>query len=102
MIVRESHPRRREGVLKQRASGTVILLDLDEGQYFALNEVGGRVWELCDGTRSVSEVASLLSLEYEVSPETLLADLVELLTDLADEKLVVAGQEMAGGTSATP
>lgn len=88
MIAPESQPRRREGILRQRASGTVILLQLEGGKYYALNEVGGRVWELCDGTRTVSEVVSCLYQEYEAPLETLEADVVELLTDLALEKLV--------------
>ena len=35
------------------------------GEYFTLDEVGGRVWELCDGTRSIDEIATIVTEEYD-------------------------------------
>ena len=43
----------------QSADAQTMLLDLDGGTYFALNEVGARVWELSDGSRTVAEIAAL-------------------------------------------
>jgi len=61
----DSRPVRRSDVLAQGAGETVILLTPDSGEYFTLNEVGGRIWELADGSRSVAEIAGVLSEEYE-------------------------------------
>lgn len=102
MINRESVPLRAEGVLRQRASGTVILLHLDHGEYYSLNEVGGRVWDLCDGAHSVAEIVSLLCEEYEAPAEAIEADVIELLADLAHEKLVAEAAEVAAGAATPP
>jgi len=91
MLAPDSRPRVREKILKERASGTTILFDVEEGQYYALDEVGARVWELCDGSRSVAEVITLLCQEYDAPVDTIEADVQELLGDLANEKLVVTG-----------
>lgn len=91
MIGLESQPRAREGILKQRVEDETILFHLEDGQYYALDEVGGRVWELCDGTRSVADVISVICREFEAPVETIEADVLELLGELASEKLVVAG-----------
>jgi hypothetical protein len=88
MIGLESRPRRREGVLTQQSTDSLVLLSVDSGQYYALDEVGGRVWELCDGVRSVADVVSVISQEYDAPPTTIEADVLELLADLANEKLV--------------
>src|SRR5205085_2317369 len=56
MIDARSRPRRRERVLTQAAAGTVVLLDLDSGQYYSLDEVSARVWDLCDGEHGVDEL----------------------------------------------
>ena len=88
----DSRPQHGELTLAQRASDTPILLNLESGQYYVLNEVGGRVWELCDGTRSVEEVIAMLSQEYDAPTETLTADVLELLTDLVNENLLVDGE----------
>lgn len=68
--------------------GELILVDLQGGDYFGLDEIGGRVWrELADG-RTPTEIAALLADEYDVTPSQLLADVVSLLTDLAERGLV--------------
>jgi hypothetical protein len=84
----KARPKRKERILKQAAAGTSVLLKLDGGQYFALNEVGGRIWDLCDGRHTVSEIIAILSSEYDMPAETIEHDLGELLTNLANENLV--------------
>jgi hypothetical protein len=86
----EHRPKRRERVLTQRVDDTLLLLDPHGGEYFALDEVGARVWGLCDGAHSVAQMVSLLAAEYDAPAETIEADVVELLSELAGEKLVVA------------
>lgn len=96
-----TRPQRKERILKQEAAGTVVLLNVDGGQYYALDEVGGRIWDLCDGSRTVAEIVAVLSGEYEAPTETIERDLRELLTDLANEKLVGENtQKMDGNPGA--
>ena len=101
MIRLESYPRRRAQIIAQQASDTTILLSLENGQYYTLNEVGGRVWSLCDGSRRVTDMVAMIQQEYEVPAETIEADVLELLEELIHEQLVVDGSyETAGGTEA--
>jgi hypothetical protein len=93
---------RKERILQQEAAGTIVLLDVDSGQYYALDEVGGRVWNLCDGSRTVSELVAVLSEEFEAPAETIQRDLVELLTDLANENLVGEDTPEVDGAPAAP
>jgi len=87
----ESRPRRRDDVLAQEAGDTVILLTPDSGEYFTLNEVGGRIWELADGSRSVADIAGVLAAEYEAPADEIGADALEVLGELADARLVSDG-----------
>ncbi len=80
---------RRDRVMVQQVEGSSVLLDIDSGEYFALNEVGGRVWELCDGSRSAASIAQALSAEFDVDATTALRDASELLAGLAGAGLVV-------------
>ncbi|HKP21076.1 MAG TPA: PqqD family protein [Thermoleophilaceae bacterium] len=86
-----SRPRRREDVLAQAAGDTVILLTPDSGEYFTLNEVGGRIWELADGSRSVAEIAAALADEYEAPLKEIQVDTLDVLAELAEERLVSDG-----------
>lgn len=49
---------------------------------YTLNEVGARIWELIDGTRTVGDIRDIICSEYEVTPETAVADLDALLAEL--------------------
>lgn len=85
----ESRPRPQKHVLTQRAEETVVLLDVESGEYYALNDVGGRVWELCDGTRSVAEIVAALIEEYDAPAASITVDVMELLGELTRERLLV-------------
>jgi hypothetical protein len=87
----DSRPRRRDGVLAQTAGDSVLLLTGDTGEYYTLNDVGGRIWELCDGERSVAEIAAVIGDEFEAPPEVIQADTLDVLEELAGEGLVIDG-----------
>jgi len=91
MLTPESVPTRSQQLLTPSdASGGTVLLNLDDGQYYALDEVGGRVWELSDGSRSVREIAGALAAEYDAPEAEIQADVLELLQELMGEGLVTA------------
>ena len=84
----QSHPQRKDQVIAQKASKDFLLFNMDDGNYYSLNEVGCRIWELCDGTRSVAELVESLSAEYDVSSEVLAKDVVDILDELERGKLI--------------
>ena len=79
----------REGVVKQRASTSLVLLDIESGEYYSLNEVGDRMWELCDGSRSIREVIAAIGREYDASEDIIETDVTELLEELVGANLLV-------------
>ena len=81
-------PRREPGVLAQHAGDATVLLHPATGFSFTLNDVGSRAWELCDGTRTVTEMAALLSLEFDAETETIDADVRPLIEEFIREQLV--------------
>jgi coenzyme PQQ biosynthesis protein PqqD len=81
-------PRRAEGVLARKGAEEFVLLDPESGAYFTLDEIGGRIWELCDGTRPLDEIAAILAGEYDAPREMIATDVKELIEDLARENLV--------------
>ncbi len=70
-------------------AGEKVILNHDKGAYYALDEVGALVWsELEKGTASLGTLKDRIMEYYEIDPETLHADLTELLRELVEEKLV--------------
>lgn len=72
-------------MIAQENSGALVLFNMDDGQYYSLNEIGNRIWELCDGSRTVGQVVAILCEEYDSPAEIVNSDALELL-----EELVVA------------
>jgi hypothetical protein len=79
---------RREGVLAKSSGGSLVLLDIDSGAYFSTNEVGARVWELADGTRSLAAIIGAVAAEYDAPFDVIEADVVELVADFTRESLL--------------
>jgi len=88
MIELNNYPKQRERILAQQSSDNLVLLNLDQGNYYSLNQVGSRAWELCDGTRSVGDMVEIICREYNAPSEVVAADLLELLGDLESENLL--------------
>jgi hypothetical protein len=72
-----------------------VILNLDNGEYFGLNAVAARVWELLAKGCSVNSTFEALLTEYEVDSPVLRADLEELLADLLKAGLIVEREEDA-------
>jgi len=87
--VLEERLRRQDGVLAQEAQGQTVLLRLDDGGYYALDEVGATIWELCDGRRAVSEIVEVLCAQFDAPQATVRADVLEFIGDLRRERLLV-------------
>lgn len=75
-------------VYAREFDGDLVLLDLGRGQYYGLEPIGARLWNGLAMGRTVADVAVELEGEYEVTPATLRADLLDLLRDLAEKGLV--------------
>jgi Coenzyme PQQ synthesis protein D (PqqD) len=88
MIDRDSCPKRGDQVIAQKAANDLLLFNMEDGNYYSLNEVGSRVWELCDGTHNVSQVVAAIAGEYDASDQVLEKDVLELLEDFRKGKLI--------------
>jgi Coenzyme PQQ synthesis protein D (PqqD) len=89
MMNLQSCPQRNEQVIAQKASSDFLLFDMNDGNYYSLNEVGCRIWELCDGNHSIAQIVESLVAEYDVPAETLTKDAWELIEKLRTGKLIV-------------
>jgi hypothetical protein len=88
---------RNDGVLTQEVGGTRVLLDPDGGRYYSLDEISGRIWDLCDGSRDVADVIATVQDEYEAEPERIERDVMRFLDEMVAERLLVVAAGAGGG-----
>ncbi len=49
--------------------GEAVLIHTEHNYVHMLNEVGTRVWELSDGTRTIAQIVEVLLSEYDVEED---------------------------------
>jgi hypothetical protein len=72
----------------------VVILHLDAGSYYGLDQVGVFFWNLIQEPRKVSDIRDAILEEYEVELEDCERDLLDLLAELADNQLIDVIQDI--------
>jgi hypothetical protein len=83
------YPERSKETAFRIINDEVVIIYLTTGDYYSINQVGARIWELCDGYHSMKDIVLFVSQEFDTPEETATQDVLELLNDLASENLVI-------------
>jgi len=75
-------------VTYREISGEMVLLNLESGKYYGLDEVGARMYILLAEHGSLEAAFQAMLAEYQVEAEQLEADLITLVEDLAAHGLL--------------
>ncbi|QYJ07391.1 PqqD family protein [Qipengyuania flava] len=74
--------------VETRVDDEILIVDLDGGELLSLGGTGRAVWELIDGERSVTDIASALGEAYDAEQAVLTRDVEVLLAELEKAALV--------------
>ena len=77
-----------DGVFYREIEGEAVLLEIETGKYFGLDEVGTRMWTLLQRHGTLRAAYEALLDEFEVPEERLQRDLLELVDRLVAQKLL--------------
>jgi hypothetical protein len=69
-------------------AGEAVILSLQSGMYYGLDQIGAYIWTLIQEPKTVVEIRDAILDEYDVEPDRCERDAVELLERLADAGLV--------------
>jgi hypothetical protein len=75
-------------VMIQQFEGESVLLNVNSGHYFGLDEVGSRMWNVLTTSESIENAFQTLLAEYAVDAESLRRDLDSFLKRLLELGLV--------------
>lgn len=79
---------RNEGVERKDLNGASVLMNAEKEDFFGVNPVGTRIWQLLEKPVSCEEVVHSLQEEYEVSEEECESHTKEFMTDLLSRGLI--------------
>jgi hypothetical protein len=96
-MLSNKYPAPHAQVATRVVEGSAVIVLADAGTVQVLDEVGTRVWELMDGSRTVEQIAQEIENEYDVSLEQAAQDVAELAQKLLDAQAIVL-QDAPSGT----
>jgi Coenzyme PQQ synthesis protein D (PqqD) len=74
--------------LYREVQGEAVLLQLDNGEYFGLDEVATRIWQLLVANSDLDAVRDALVNEYDVAEDEATNDLTRLVDELISKHLL--------------
>ena len=77
-----------DGVLFQDLDGELVLLSMESGEYFSLNEVGAKIWVLITSGWSIPDILKSFINQFDASEEQLRGDIEQFLNHLSGHKLI--------------
>lgn len=69
----------------------IIALNLETGEYFTMNEMAARMWQVLTRTGSVEATVQAIVSEYDAGANDVRRDLQELIGDLTRHGLLDVG-----------
>ncbi|MGM0883164.1 MAG: lasso peptide biosynthesis PqqD family chaperone [Bacillota bacterium] len=82
-----------DGYLVSEMNGEKVMLSIENGKYYNLGQLGGRVWELMASPVTIQDMAKQLVTEYEIEPEECEQQVRRFLQQLASEGLIQVRKE---------
>jgi PqqD family protein of HPr-rel-A system len=74
-------PTHRPDLIARRIEGEVVVLDQEAGKVHQLNPTASRIWECCDGSASIADIAARVAEEFDVPAGTAHEDVVSALAE---------------------
>lgn len=84
MIVRKS------GIDTTDMDSDKVMMDLEKGRYYVLNDVASQIWETIAKPNSIKNIIDVLMKNYDVNEKQCFDRTVEFLTKLQNEELISA------------
>jgi hypothetical protein len=81
-ITTESRISQIKGILASDIDDEKVMMSVEKGQYYGLDPIGSRVWELIKKPIKVSALIDALLLKYDVEREVCERDVLAFLEDL--------------------
>jgi hypothetical protein len=83
-------------IVHEAIDGEVVIINLENGNYYSLDGVGARIWDSIGGGASVGEIVRMLDVHYPTDGAQMQRTVEQFLTELKQDDLIVADEAVAG------
>ena len=79
---------RSPSVLTAEVDGEVVMMSIEQGRYFGLDDIGSDIWKRLDTPCSFAELIGRLAVDYDADRAAIAADVRALLGRMAEQDVV--------------
>jgi hypothetical protein len=87
-ITLETIVRRSDAVISSDLGGDIVMMDIEKGNYYGLENVAARIWALTEEPATVESLCNRLSGEYRVSTEQCREEVLAFLDELINKNII--------------
>ena len=88
-ITPETILQRKGDLLFNEIDGEVVMLSIENSEYYGMDKVGSRIWELLEQPLIFKELVAKLMDEYEVSELQCTEDTLAFIRKLTEKKIII-------------
>lgn len=92
----------KEDVAAKVLDGEAIMINLAQGTYYSLDEVGTLVWELIEREHTLGQIVEVITRRFHVRAEAVEIDVRRLVEEMLEEGIVVRVARKASQVAAPP
>ena len=92
----ENYKIKEPDVISEEMGNEVVVINLETGHYYSLNETAALIWSLISEGLSCQQIFNYIAHNYAVEKETAIEDAKDLLIQLINEALIVESNTTGG------
>jgi hypothetical protein len=86
--------KRNTKLLTSGLDNELVMMSLDKGEYYGLNTIAARIWNLIENPSSLHDVVNHLVEEYDVTREQCFADILPFLKEMLEKQIIEVENEL--------
>lgn len=79
---------RSDSVITAEMGEETVMMGMEQGKYYGLDDIGSRIWELLEEPRTLSALCETLRDEFEVEETSCREDVLDFLQHMQEEDLI--------------
>jgi hypothetical protein len=79
---------RRPDMLFSHIDDEVVMMSIESGEYYGLNPIASKIWELLEKPHTTVQLVELLMQEFDVDEQTCREDVLQFLRQMLQKNLI--------------
>ncbi len=79
---------RNSKTISGRLHDEMVMMDMDQGKYFSLNQTATVIWEMLENPMTIEDICTRLAEDFEVDMRQCREDVLSYLEEMTDRGLI--------------